>query len=184
MLLGSRRRNKQSITYEGEHMSYKDSSGRTVDQLGTSGAAYVIIVDTNGNPVAVGGGSTDLTPLTTRYGDVSANPAANTVLGRLKDITNAVYAPKYSTVTIFYTTTSTTGTNFVTPSSLACELLTVINDTGTDIEYRRGGAGSSMVILAGQTYQISGITNANQLSFKRKDSSNTQVVIRAEAFKI
>lgn len=47
-----------------------------------------------------------------------------------------------------------------------------------------GGAGSSMVILAGQTYQISGITNTNQLSFKRKDSSNTQVVIRAEGFKI
>lgn len=47
-----------------------------------------------------------------------------------------------------------------------------------------GGACSSMVILAGQTYQISGITNANQLSFKRKDSSNTQVVIRAEGFKI
>lgn len=163
-------------------MSYKDSAGLVVEQSGANGGAFVIIVDTNGNPVAAG--STDLTPLTTRYGDVSANPAANTVLGRLKDITNAIYAPKYSTVTIFLTTTSTTGTNFVTPSSLECELLTVINDTGTDIEYRRGGAGSSMVILAGQTYQISGITNANQLSFKRKDSRNTQVVIRAEAFKI
>ena len=162
--------------------SYLDDRGRMQPQKGKNGGAFVIMVDTNGNPVAAG--STDLTPLTARYGDVSANPAENTVLGRLKDITNAIYAPKYSTVTIFLTTTSTTGTNFVTPSSLACELLTVINDTGTDIEYRRGGAGSSMVILAGQTYQISGITNANQLSFKRKDSRNTQVVIRAEAFKI
>ena len=163
-------------------MSYKDSAGLVVEQSGANGGAFVIIVDTNGNPVAAG--STDLTPLTTRYGDVSANPAANTVLGRLKDITNAIYAPKYTTVTITNLTTAAVGTTWTAFGSLACELLTVINDTGTDLEFRRNSAGLTMVILTGQTYQISGITNANQLSFKRKDSRNTQVVIRAEAFKI
>ena len=160
-------------------MSYKDSSGRVVEQAGANGGAFVIMVDTNGNPVAAA--STDLTPLTTRYGDVSTNPVANTVLGRLKDITNAIYAPKYTTVTITNLTTSSAFTAF---GSLACELLTVINDTGTDLEFRRNGAGSSMVILTGQTYQISGITNTNQISFKRKDSATTQVLVRAEAFKI
>lgn len=163
-------------------MSYKDSSGRVVEQAGANGGAFVIMVDTNGNPVAAA--STDLTPLTTRYGDVSTNPVANTVLGRLKDITNAIYAPKYSMVAITNLTTSSAGTAFTAFGFLACELLTVINDTGTDLEFRRGGAGASMVILAGQTYQIRGITNANQISFKRKDSATTQVLVRAEAFKI
>ena len=163
-------------------MSYKDSAGRVVEQSGANGGAFVIMVDTNGNPVAAA--STDLTPLTTRYGDVSANPVANTVLGRLKDITNAIYAPKYSMVTITNLMTSATGTAFTAFGFLACELLTVINDTGTDLEFRRNSAGLSMVILTGQTYQISGITNANQISFKRKDSVTTQVLVRAEAFKI
>ena len=163
-------------------MSYKDSKGRVVEQAGVNGGAFVIMVDTNGNPVAPA--STDLTPLTTRYGDVSTNPVANTVLGRLKDITNAIYAPKYTTVTITNVTTSTTGTAFTAFASLACEILEVVNDTGTDLEYRRGGTGLSMIIPTGQTRQILGITNANQISFKRKDSANTQVIVRAEAFKI
>lgn len=162
-------------------MSYKDSSGRVVDQLGTNGGAFVIMVDTNGNPIA---GGTDLSPLVSRTGDVSANPAANTMLGRLKDITNAIYAPKYSTVTITNLTTDAVGTNFVAFGSLACEILEVVNDTGTDLEYRRDGAGSTMIITTGQTRQIRGITNANAISFKRKDSSNTQVTVRAEGFKI
>lgn len=41
-----------------------------------------------------------------------------------------------------------------------------------------------MIITAGQTRQIRGITNANAISFKRKDSSTTQVTVRAEALKI
>ena len=163
-------------------MSYKDSAGLVVEQSGANGGAFVIMVDTNGNPVAAG--STDLTPLTTRYGDVSANPAANTVLGRLKDITNAIYAPKYSAVTITNVTTSSDDTVFTAFASLACEILEVVNDTGTDLEYRRGGAGLSMIIPAGQTRQILGITNANQISFKRKDRAITNVIVRAEAFKI
>ena len=33
-------------------MSYKDSVGRVVEQSGANGGAFVIMVDTNGNPVA------------------------------------------------------------------------------------------------------------------------------------
>ena len=162
--------------------SYLDDRGRMQPQKGKNGGAFVIMVDTNGNPVAAA--STDLTPLTTRYGDVSTNPVANTVLGRLKDITNAIYAPKYTTVTIINLTTSSAGTAFTVFASLACEILEVVNDTGTDLEYRRGGSGLSMIIPTGQTRQILGITNANQIIFKRKDGATTQVIVRAEAFKI
>jgi hypothetical protein len=163
-------------------MSYQDDRGRIQPQQGKNGGAYVIVVDESGTPVAAG--STDLSPLVTRYGDVSTNPAANTVLGRLKDITQAIYAPKYTTVTITNLTTDAVGINWTAFGSLACEILEVVNDTGTDLEYRRGGAGLTMIIPAGQTRQIRGITNANTISFKRKDSSNTQVTVRAEALKI
>lgn len=191
-------------------MSYQDSSGRMKAQKGVNGGAFVIVVDMDGNPVSIGGGSggsTDITPITDRQGEVvaspgvytmlgrlktlvdlfgaiSANPAANTVLGRLKDITSAISAPKFTTVSITNLTTAADGTSFVAFGSLACEFLDVFNDTGTDLEYRRGAAGNTMIIPAGAQRQIQGLTNANQVQFKRKDSAIAQVVVRAEAFKI
>ena len=151
-------------------MSYKDNAGRIQDQKGANGGAFVIVVDVNGNPVA--------------FGDASANPAANTILGRLKDITNAVSAPKYTTVTITNLTTAADGTSFTAFGSLACEILDVFNDTGTDLEYRRGSAGPTMIIPAGAQRRINGIINANGIQFKRKDNAVTQVIVRAEAYKI
>ena len=166
-------------------MSYIDNAGRIQDQKGANGGAFVIVVDVGGNPVAIGGGSgTDLSPLVSRTGDVSANPAANTILGRLKDITNAVSAPKYTTVTITNLTTAANGTSFTPFGSLACEILDVFNDTGTDLEYRRGSAGFTMIIPAGAQRRINGIINANGIQFKRKDNAVTQVIVRAEAYKI
>lgn len=190
-------------------MSYQDSGGRHVPQKGANGGAYVIVVDQDGNPVEMGGGgsATDITPITDRQGEVvaspgiytmlgrlkaladlfgtiSTNPAANTVLGRLKDIHMAVSAPKFTTVTITNLTTAADGTSFVAFGSLACEFLDVFNDTGTDLEYRRGAAGLTMIIPAGAERRIYGITNANQIQFKRKDSAVEQVVVRAEAYKI
>jgi len=191
-------------------MSYQDNSGRHVPQKGANGAAFVMIVDQNGNPVPSGGGgggSTDITPIIERQGEVvaspgiytmlgrlkslvdlfgtiSANPAANTVLGRLKDITAAISAPKFTTVTITNLNTAADGTSFTAFASLACEFLDVMNDTGTDLEYRRGAAGNTMIIPAGAQRQIHGLTNANQVQFKRKDSGTASVVVRAEAYKI
>lgn len=190
-------------------MSYQETGGRVVHQKGQNGGAFVILVDENGNPTSAGGGGsgTDLTPLVSRTGDVvaspdantilgrlkgladlfgaiSANPAANTVLARLKDIASAVSAPKFTTVTITNLTTATDGTTFTAFASLACEYLDVFNDTGTDLEYRRGGAGLTMIIPAGAQRKIYGITNANAVQFKRKDSAVDQVVVRAEAYKI
>lgn len=190
-------------------MSYQETNGRVVHQKGQNGGAYVIMVDADGNPVEAGGGgsATDLTPITDRQGEVtatpgvntilgrlkgladlfgtiSANPAANTVLGRLKDIHMAVSAPKFATVTITNLTTAADGTTFTAFASLACEYLDVFNDTGTDLEYRRGATGLTMIIPVGQQRKIYGLTNANGVQFKRKDSAVTQVVVRAEAYKI
>lgn len=191
-------------------MSYQETNGRVVHQKGANGGAYVIVVDVDGNPVEAGGGggaATDITPITDRQGEVvaspgiytmlgrlkgladlfgtiSANPTANTVLGRLKDIHMAVSAPKFTTVTITNLTTAADGTTFTAFASLACEYLDVFNDTGTDLEYRRGTAGLTMIIPAGEQRKIYGLTNANGVQFKRKDSAVTQVIVRAEAYKI
>lgn len=189
-------------------MSYQETNGRVVHQKGRNGGAYVIVVDVDGNPVEAGdGAATDIRPITDRQGDVvaspgiytmlgrlksladlfgtiSANPTANTVLGRLKDIHMAVSAPKFTTVTITNLTTAADGTTFTAFASLACEYLDVFNDTGTDLEYRRGTTGLTMIIPAGEQRKIYGLTNANGIQFKRKDSAVTQVIVRAEAYKI
>lgn len=166
-------------------MSYQDESGRLVHQKGAAGGAFVVIVDTDGNPVAIGGGSgTDLTPVLNLIGNISGNPTLNTVLGRLKDITDRLSAPKYTTVTITQASTNADGTTFTAFPSVACEILEVVNDTGTDLEYRRGATGNTMIITAGQTRRIVGITNANGIQVRRKDTATTPVVVRAEAMKI
>lgn len=163
-------------------MSY-DQNGRQVPQKGANGGAFVIIVDMDGNPVSMGAG-TDLTPILNLMGAVSGNPATNTVLARLKDITDRLSAPKYTTVTITQASTNADGTTFTPFPSVACEILEVVNDTGTDIEYRRGSTGNTMIITAGQTRKIVGITNANGIQVRRKDVATTPVVVRAEALKL
>lgn len=84
-------------------------------------------------------------------------------------------------VTIISITTSATGANFVVPSSLACDALDVVNLSAVDIEYRRGGAGATMVIPAGSSRLIIGITDASQVGFRRVDQQNLQISIAAEA---
>lgn len=160
-------------------MSYEEK-GRIVHQQGKNGAAYVTVLDSNGNII----GQTDLTTITALLGNISGNPTSNTVLARLKDITDRLSAPKYTTVSITQVATNATGSTFNAFPSVSCEFMDIVNDTGTDLEYRRGGAGNTMVILAGQTRTIQGLSNANAISIRRKDVANTPVTVRAEAFKL
>lgn len=90
--------------------------------------------------------------------------------------------PAVASATITSLQTSATGANYATFSVLACTRLQVVNDTGTDIEFRRNGTGSAMPIADGAYYLIIGITDASQIGFRRKDLSNTQVTVKAEAF--
>jgi hypothetical protein len=71
--------------------------------------------------------------------------------------------------------TSATGTNWVSLSSQACVKLTISNQTGTSLEVRQDGAGVGFVLPTGLVFTFEGITNANQLSVRRVDTSNTQV---------
>ena len=76
-------------------------------------------------------------------------------------------------------TTSATGTNYVTFASTDATKLIISNQTGTTIEVRQGGAGATFLIPTAQIVTLSGIINANQISLRRSDTSNTQVTVGA-----
>lgn len=76
--------------------------------------------------------------------------------------------------------TNATGTTFVTLTALAAREVTVFNTTGTTIEVRRGGAGVAIKLPDGASKTFDAITNANALSLRRTDTSNTQVTVQYE----
>jgi hypothetical protein len=86
-----------------------------------------------------------------------------------------------TSATILSLQTSVTGANFVTFSAQACDSLDLINTTGTAIEYRRGGAGNTVVVPTNASRLIVGLANANEISLRRVDNSNTTVTLKAEA---
>lgn len=73
--------------------------------------------------------------------------------------------------------THATGTNYVAFASQACRQLTIVNDSGADIVFQQGGTGAAVTVWDHTTFTIFGITNADQISVKRKDDSNTQVTV-------
>jgi hypothetical protein len=75
--------------------------------------------------------------------------------------------------------TSATGTNFVTFPAYVCDGVHVINNTGTTLAFKRGSDSATFELPTGSGYSFYGITNANQLSVKRADDSNTQVTIKS-----
>jgi len=89
--------------------------------------------------------------------------------------------PTSASASIVSVTTAATGTNWTAFGSTACVALDIVNNTGTTIEYRRGGAGSAIPIPSGSARLVVGITNANSIEVRRVDTSNTQVTVTAEA---
>lgn len=90
----------------------------------------------------------------------------------------------YGTVTILGVSTSTTGATFVAFGSQVCSSVDVVNNSGADIEIRRGAAGSTMVIRDGYSRLMQGVTNSNQLQLRRADQANTAVSVSAEAYNV
>lgn len=76
-------------------------------------------------------------------------------------------------------TTNATGTTYVTFTSTELSKLIISNQTGTTIEVRQGGAGATFLIPTATIITLSGIINANQISLRRSDTSNTQVTVGA-----
>lgn len=88
---------------------------------------------------------------------------------------------------ILEATTSATGTDYVefidddAPSN-GYIAMDIVNNSGTDIEYRRGGSGKSITVPDGSSRLVLGVGRASDISIKRADGSATQVTVTAEAF--
>jgi hypothetical protein len=74
---------------------------------------------------------------------------------------------------------STSGGTYASLPSASCRQVLVVNDTGTTILVRQGGSGVGLPIRDGQSVSLLGITNANQISVRRKDSAATAVTVQA-----
>ena len=83
-------------------------------------------------------------------------------------------------VSILNLSTDALGSNFTAFSSNLCYEMEIANDTGTGLEYKRGGTGLAMGIPSGAIKRIRGITNSSQVSVRRSDLVNTPVVVKAE----
>lgn len=87
--------------------------------------------------------------------------------------------------TISLTTTATVNdASFVAFASLACTEIVVENDTGSTIEYSRGGS-VFVPIAPGQIRRIVGLSNANEVSFRRVDYASgfsRPTVVSARAY--
>lgn len=90
--------------------------------------------------------------------------------------------PVASSVSIVAITTSATGATYVAFGSNTCSALEIINTSAADIEYQRGGSGTSVKIVAGSSRFIVGITNSSQIAIRRVDNSNTTITLSAEVY--
>ena len=80
-------------------------------------------------------------------------------------------------------TTAATGTNWTAFSSFVCTTVVIINDTGTKLAVRTGGSGNGSNLPDGSGIKLNVSGNANDVSIRRADTSNTQVTVTAWAGK-
>lgn len=73
--------------------------------------------------------------------------------------------------------TDATGTDFASFVDQPCRQFTVVNDTGTALEFKQGAEAVYLPIPDGMTYTFYGIRNTADLAVRRKDVSATQVTV-------
>ena len=78
--------------------------------------------------------------------------------------------------------TAATGTNWTAWASQTCRGMRVHNPNAVDLDVRRNGSGDEITIPAYGVRTFLGLMNANQLSVRRTDTSNTQVYAQAELY--
>jgi hypothetical protein len=78
-------------------------------------------------------------------------------------------------------TTGTSGSNWTAFASQACRYVLIVNDTGTKLSARIGGAGNTMSIPDGSWLKLGVALNSNEVAIRRADTANSQVTISARA---
>lgn len=75
--------------------------------------------------------------------------------------------------------TAAVGTTYTAFGAQACKQMTICNDTGVTLEVRQGAAGVAVPVFDLTYYTFFGLGNASELDVRRKDTSNTQVTVKA-----
>lgn len=78
--------------------------------------------------------------------------------------------------------TSGTGTTWVSGANVSpATVVHVLNNTGTTITFRRqGDTAATFELPTSMAWSFRGLTNSNQLQFRRADTSNTPVTAWGE----
>ena len=78
--------------------------------------------------------------------------------------------------------TNSTGTTWVSGADVSpATVVHVLNDTGADLEFRRQGDTAATFVLPDTfAWSFRGLTNSNQLQFRRADTTNTPVTAYGE----
>lgn len=75
--------------------------------------------------------------------------------------------------------TSGTGSDWVAFAAKELAQMTLINDTGTTIEWRQDESTVTIPLADGEVFTIFGIDDANRISVRRADLSNSIVNVKA-----
>lgn len=96
-------------------------------------------------------------------------------------LANILYSQAYSQTidaAIGSIQTSATGATWVAIGAGRARTAHLINDTGTAIEFRLSGAGSSINVASNTGFSIRGIVNLSEIEIRRTDVSGTQVTMK------
>jgi hypothetical protein len=83
--------------------------------------------------------------------------------------------------------TAASGTGWAPLADDYCDAVDIVNDTGQAIEFQRTSNSASALgipIPTGQSYWVTGIKNASDLSVRRVDQSVTQVTVKYECHRL
>ena len=78
--------------------------------------------------------------------------------------------------------TAAVGTEYTAFGAQACDGLVIDNHSGQSMQVKKGA--TTTVIPTGVSRYIGGIANANEISLRRVDTSNTQLTVYAEAITV
>lgn len=88
-------------------------------------------------------------------------------------------APRFATGGNMTVQTAASGANWAIFATQDCVQFTIVNNTGTTIEFRQDGAGVAIPVFDKSPYTIFGISSTDQIEVRRVDQSNSQVTVAA-----
>ena len=78
--------------------------------------------------------------------------------------------------------TNASGATYNALASEPCTYVNINNESSTTLQIRRLGDTNTVLVPPLAEHKVFGITNANQIEYRRADVSNTVVTFSAEAY--